>query len=114
MSMTDLAQLLKDRENKPYLGPQVGKVISPPPGIKVQLGDKIILDNDHLVIAASVLSGYEREITIDGATTTAASPITKIDGKLKFNDSLKAGDEVILIPSTDEQTYYLIDKAVRL
>jgi hypothetical protein len=114
MSMTELAQLFKDRDNNPYMGPVTGTVISPPPGIKVSVGNNIILDNEDLIISASVLNGYEREITIDGATTTASSPITKIEGKLTFKDTLKAGDEVILLPTTDIQKYYLIDKAVRL
>ncbi|MED3549954.1 DUF2577 domain-containing protein [Cytobacillus praedii] len=114
MSMTEFAMMLKERENKPYMGPVTGTVISPPPSIKVSVGTNIILDNEDLIISASVLNGYEREITIDGATTTAASPITKIEGKITFNDTLKAGDEVILLPTTDIQKYYLIDKAVRL
>lgn len=114
MSMTELAQIFKDRDNAPYMGPVTGIVIIPPPNIKVSIGDKIILYNEDLIIAAHVLSDYEREITVDEATTTATSPITKIEAKLKFNDTLKADDEVILIPTTDIQKYYLIDKAVRL
>lgn len=81
--ISELAKMFKERDNKPYFGPQVGNVISPPPDIMVSLGDSILLDKEDLVIGAMV-------------------------------QGLVAGDEVILIPSGDHQTYYLIDKAVRL
>jgi hypothetical protein len=81
--INELAKLFKERDNKPYMGPVTGIVLSPPPSINVQIGDKIILDNDHLVLASLVM------------------------------ENLINGDEVILVPSRDEQTYYLIDKAVR-
>jgi len=81
--ISELAKLFKERDNKPYLGPQVGSVISPFPDIKVSLGDSILLEKEDLVIGAMV-------------------------------QGLVAGDEVILIPSGDCQTYYLVDKAVRL
>ena len=138
-----LASLLKDRDNQPYLGPQVGVVVEPPPNLRVSLGDKIILESADLIVAAHVLDGYQREelikgeIEITGATGQATyvqppppdSPeiseswgfIGKtlegqetITCKMTYTDTLKAGDEVILIPSTDEQRYFLVDKAVRL
>ena len=45
------------------------------------------------------------EITINGSAA---------DKTMTYTDDLKAGDVVILIPSTDEQRYYLVDKAVVL
>lgn len=113
-AINELALLLKERDNTPYMGPITGIVVSPPPSIKVSVGDKIILDNSHLIIAAHVLAEYERKATINGVSTVASSDITKLAGELQFNDTLAAGDEVILMPSADIQTYFLIDKAVRL
>ncbi|SNT18627.1 Protein of unknown function [Anaerovirgula multivorans] len=141
--ISELAMLFKERENAIYMGPQVGKVISPPPNIKVGLGDKIILDKEDLIISAHVLDGYQREIEVTGIRNTGlnasggnmdfhltGSPpsknytitgfsipqsiLNKSDGTLKYMDTLNAGDEVILIPSNDHQKYYLVDKAVRL
>lgn len=139
-----LASLLKDRDNQPYLGPQVGVVVEPPPNLRISLGDKIILDKDNLIIAAHVLADYQRELEITGGIditgvtgkTTLIQPPPpeepavvsetwgmqstslegqeKITGKMKYTDTLKPGDEVILIPSTDEQRYFVVDKAVRL
>ncbi|RKD26679.1 hypothetical protein BEP19_15845 [Ammoniphilus oxalaticus] len=44
----------------------------------------------------------------------AQSSASKISGRMEYVDTLKKGDEVILIPSQDNQTYFLVDKAVRL
>jgi hypothetical protein len=112
--INELAMMFKDRDNKPYLGPIIGTIIAAPPEIKVSCFDgKVILDKSKVVIAASVLNGYARKTTIDGASATP-SPVTQISGNLTFTDTLTSGDSVILIPSQDKQTYFLIDKAVRL
>lgn len=133
--ITELAKMFKERDNKPYLGPQIGEVIDPPPNIKVKLGDKIILTKDNLVIAAKALNDYTRQISISGDISFADSncgstgissshshtiETINIDtqynanGTLLYTDTLKKGDKVILIPSTNEQLYFLIDKAVSL
>lgn len=119
-----MAKMFKERENAPYLGPQIGTVVSASP-LKVSLGDTIVLDTNHLLVAAHVLSNYEREMEIpitanlSGNTTTNNShnhyyQSFGIAGPVKFTDTLEVGDEVILVPSTDEQTYFVIDKVVRL
>ncbi|WP_432662445.1 DUF2577 domain-containing protein [Wukongibacter baidiensis] len=138
--ISELAKLFKERENKSYLGPQIGKIISPLPDIQVALGDKIILTKEHLMIASHILKDYEREFAIEGKvqlsqenageTNTASvgdhgshkhtvaqlniDTGYKSTGKIKWTDSLKIDDEVILIPTVNEQQYYVIDKVVRL
>jgi hypothetical protein len=112
--INELAKMFKDRNNKPYLGPITGTIISAPPEIKISCFDgAVILTKSKVIIAASVLEGYERKISISGASA-APSPVSTMDGTLTFTDTLKPGDEVILVPTTDEQTYFLMDKAVRL
>lgn len=121
-----LAQMLKERENVPYKGPQIGTVASVEP-IKVALGNAIILDSSHLVIAAHVLSNYQRAIEIpstselSGSTTVAGEDSHShsydslgLTGTITLTDGLAIGDQVILIPSTDEQKYFLIDKVVNI
>lgn len=83
--ISELAKLFKERENKPIMGIQIGKVLSPFPNVKIGLGDRIILDKENLVIS-----------------------------ELIYNKILESNDEVILIPTSDNQTYYVIDKAVRI
>jgi len=138
--ISELAKLFKERENKLYLGPQTGKVISPLPEIKVALGDKIVLTKEHLIFASHVLMDYEREFSLEGdiqfsqgnaGETSNASVgdhgshnhiVASLNvntgyqstGKIKWTDSLKSGDEIILIPVTNEQQYYVIDKVVKL
>lgn len=83
--ISELAKLFKERENKPTMGIQIGKVLSPLPDIKIGFGDRIILDKDNLIIS-----------------------------DLIYNKTLENNDEVILIPASDNQTYYAIDKVVRV
>lgn len=94
--ITELAKLFKERENPNLSEIQIGKVIGINP-FTVTLGDKIILDVDDLVVAESAYYKYEL-----------------IDGVIKQVIKLSVNDDVILIPSSDEQTYYLIDKVVEL
>jgi len=61
-----------------------GKVISPPPNANIQLNETITLDNEQLIFTEMVVS-----------------------------KGLNNGDEVILIPTADEQQYFVIDKAVK-
>lgn len=125
-AISELAKLFKERENIPYMGPIVGTVISPPPDIKIQTDKNIILDKTHLIISASV---YGREFDIKGANIVGQTldvtvgdhgehkheiKILDINGQLKLVYTLKKGDKVILIPSQDEQTYFLLDWAVKL
>lgn len=140
--ISELAKMFKDREPIRYKGPIVGTVLSPPPEIKIQIDKNIILDKEHLVICASVLDGYERTYEVGGnmkfndsncGNTNSvndggyqASSHSHIlesvnintqytaGGQIKTTDTLKEGDKVILMPSTDEQIYFLIDWAVRL
>lgn len=121
----ELAKLLKERENPSTSGIQVGKVVVGFPDIKISAGDKIILDRDDLVFSAHILKNYRRDFeieNIDGETDsinvgdhgTHKHKINTLKATIKFTDELKIGDEVILIPTTDEQTYYVLDKVVRL
>lgn len=82
--ISELAMLFRERDNKEYMGPLVGTVVSPLPNIKIRIVEKILLTGRHLIIA---------------------SKLTEME--------LQPGDEVILIPTTGSQRYYAIDKAVR-
>lgn len=121
---TRLAKMFKDRENRTYLGPQIGVVISPPPEVQIGLGEKIMLTKEQLVFAALLLAGYQRETEISQTSNLSGSTAPAdghahtyqslgMVGTIKLTDTLKAGDEVILIPSADEQLYFVVDKAVR-
>lgn len=88
-----LARLFKERENPKIMTVCTGKILSPLPDIKVQLGDSIILTSENLIISASLTQGYKDE-----------SDTVNVRMELNY------GDEVILLPTADKQVYYLIDK----
>lgn len=81
--LIELAALFKKRENKEYDGFLIGKVISPLPSIQISIDENIILDNSHLIVT-------ERA----------------------FSSPLEEGNEVALLPSSNNQIYLLIDKVV--
>lgn len=83
-NIVELAMLFKERDNKQWSGVQVGKVVSGFPGIKIRLGEVILLEKDMLIFASSVVN------------------------------NLSVSDKVIVIPSSNEQIYYVIDKVVTL
>lgn len=137
-SIVELASILKNTAKSvpTFEGFIVGKVITPPPEIQISIDDVIVLDKTHLIIAAHVLNNYEREFEIEGdiqftdsdcGTTTVSSAHShgisslnvdantlKAKGKLKWTDTLKKDDQVILVPAGNQQMYILIDKGVEL
>ena len=76
----EIARLLKERDNRPQMGVVIGKVIRGLPDLSVSIGDEIILDEE-----------------------------LKIANRL-YSITLLAGDELILMPSSDGQTFYVMDK----
>ena len=101
--LTTLAKMLKERENESPSSVITGIVIAAPPDIKLKVGDIDDLDREDVIIAEHLLEGYTRQITLNGSPST-----------ITFTDTLKVGDEVIVIPTIDEQLYYVVAKAVTL
>lgn len=126
--------MLKERDNKPYESFIIGTVLSQPPEPKIKISDEIILTKRHLIFAASVVADYEREYEIYDAEiqftdencgqTTATdhshgiatlnvdSNTLKSKGKIKWTDTLKPGEKVILIPAANAQKYIVIERGV--
>lgn len=127
--LTELAMLFKERDSRESLSITTGRVVSAPPEPRIMLDDVILLDGRNLVFAAHLLNGYERRIKfkeIDWGITTVVNDggqgasshkhfvnLTNEDVLIEWTDTLKQGDEVILIPVQDGQLYYVMDKAVR-
>lgn len=81
-AFTEIAKLFKDRENKNWSGVQIGTIVSVSP-LQVRLNEFILLNSKHL---------YLTEM---------------------FNSRIKNnGDKVMIIPSSNEQIYFVIDKVV--
>lgn len=115
-SITALARMLKENENPKPVSMSTGIVISPPPNAQIRLNDTVILYNNQLVFAAHILEDYEREIELEGDIRFTDSPFQTFEAKevkSTTKDTLKEGDEVILLPTADEQLYFVLAKAVR-
>ena len=97
--ISELAKLFKDRDNKEYLGPQIGTVVSPLPDIKVRMGDKILLTRRHLLIAAHLVSiesaGYQQDedsLVLQGDMPGSDADAGNSIGTIKFHDGTPGGD----------------------
>lgn len=131
----DFAKIFKNLKNPNLMGIVMGTVIKVSP-FKISIHDKIIVEAENLVISKHLLKDYEREFEIDGNmklqynTELAQAGVTgqatenplghkheiKLNnvsftgkGKIKWTDSLKEGDIVIVSVSADEQTYFIHD-----
>jgi hypothetical protein len=106
----------------------IAQVLSPRP-LKLRLGE-ITLSSDQVMIDERLLKNSERKYSVASAALTGvtdavntpegtgniAGSVTASGGNLSLKtkeDYLKAGDKVLLIPSTDGQLFYLIAKVVQ-
>ncbi|QSB10439.1 DUF2577 domain-containing protein [Lysinibacillus fusiformis] len=132
--MVEFAKMFKERDNQPYEGYIVGEVVEDFPEIAIKLDAQRILYKEHLVFAAHILKDYEREFEIEGEiqftdencgetnvvslhshsiqSLNVDSQTLKAKGKIKWTDTIKKTDLVILVPNADHQKYIVIDKAV--
>lgn len=83
--VSELAKIINERNNPKKIGLQIGRVITTFPNIKVSMGEKVILDKDNLIVSDTI---YKKQL---------------------YNE-----DEVVLIPTEDEQSFLLVDKVVKL
>lgn len=137
------AKELKQRENPAILGAVLGTVITPPPKLKISILNGSVLITKCYVLE-NLLNGFTKIATIpeqiatgtaNGKGTTnivndggeGASPhshtvttdvtiktIALPNAEICFEDTLKAGDEVLLVVSPDNQTYFVIGKVKKI
>jgi hypothetical protein len=81
--ITELAKLLKERENSNGYSPMIGRIIELP-NLKVRLGDKVMLTSAHIKTCVSL-------DTVDGT-----------------GNYIHIGKEVVLLPYADNQKFILI------
>lgn len=103
---------------------QIGKVIEPPPNLRVKLND-IIIDKEDIWINENLLIGYRREAkgVIKSGTQSASCAVgaphahqinNEYTNDIIYTDTLKAGDHVFIYPLLGSQVYYVSGKAVKL
>ena len=139
-----LAKIIKKRDNPKVIGPIICKVINPPPEIKITgLSGKLLLDKDDLYINDLVLADYSRNFISEGIididdsmcgetdlihdggyqasshrhsleTLEVTDGMFAAEGSFTLTDTLKKGDEVLLLPTNSNQKYFLICKVKKL
>lgn len=107
----ELAKEFKKRNNKIPTGPLLGVVISSSPLKIAILGNKVILTEDHCYICSSLVDNYLRkaDIKLDNVADHGTVSTT---GEINFKEILKSGDKVLCLPTSDGQTFFIIDKVV--
>lgn len=140
---TTLAKELKQRENPQMLGAILGIVITPLPALKISiLNGSVFITNCYIL--QNIVEGYTKIATIpeqiatgtakgkgttnivndggEGAIPHSHTVITDVaiktigipSAEICFEDTLKAGDEVLLVVSPDNQTYFVIGKVKKI
>ena len=127
--VTELAQLFKARDNPSLYEITTATVISISP-VVFKISDKVFLSKEYnnLVLSASIFKDYTRKIKIenlvsetdsvsDGGTGASSHKhnLVKLEGDLKYaEEGFKKGDEILVIPISNGEMWYAIDKVVRL
>lgn len=116
----ELAKKFKERDKKQRIGNIVGKVINTSP-LKISILDgQVVLSGEQLYISISLENSYKREFetsNIEGKMSNVSSHlhiIESLKGTITFTDTLKVNDEVLLIPTEGEQTWFIVDKVRKL
>jgi len=139
-----LAKLLMDRNNPETIGPIIGIVVNSPPDIKIKaLSGRATLDKNDLYINEYLLPGHKRTIESNGVidlgdelcgqtdlindggyqagthrhtleTLEVTDGSYSSEGELILTDALKKGDEVLLLPTDNNQKFFVICKVRNL
>lgn len=95
---------------------ETARVTQGPPEIQIELRG-LIYDRSRIKANEYLVEGHKRQITIPSTSMTGTD--SRGDGHVAggfpdatiiFQDPLKAGDEVAVIPSKDKQTIYVLFK----
>ena len=118
-AIVSIAKQFQNAKNggKQFEGFLIGDVVAELPDIKIQIDPAIILDKTMLIFAAHILKDYTREFEIFdamGCFNDAHEKVFCANGKFKWTDEPKTGDKLILVPSSNDNMYIVIDKGVTL
>lgn len=107
-------------------GIQLGEMVN---SNTLKIGD-LQIDKDNLLIADYLLKDYKRKIKIQLAAATGVTEVQSVgdhgshshnvksigvnDAEISFIDTLKDGDVMAVIPTSDMQTYIILARVVKL
>ena len=106
----------------------IGEVISSNP-LTVKIGD-LQIDKDNILITDYLLKDYKRKIKIPEATATGETNNVSVgdhgthkhsvdniginEVEITFLDTLKAGDRLAILPTSDKQNYIILARVVSM
>lgn len=138
-----IAKEFKQRENPNMMIAILGIVITPPPNIEISILNGTVMIRECYILE-NLLKGFTRIVTIpeqetsgkgigkgetdiifDGGvdaqphshnvtTEVTIQSIGMSNAEIQFQDTLQSGDEVLLIVSPDNQTYFIIGKVKKI
>lgn len=113
----DLAKEFKKRNNKQRIGACIGLVISPEP-LSISLDNgTILLDEQDVYICNQLLqrkskvelsANQSQSGTLNGSDYTATGAIT-VQGDITLKEVWKAGDYVLVIPTENQDKFFIVD-----
>ncbi|BEP28820.1 DUF2577 family protein [Helicovermis profundi] len=111
----ELARLLKERNNAKHESALIGSVVSDFPEIKIVIyNGEVLLTKKNLYFTNTVLS-HIREVELTGSIKI--KEITEnftSTSELTITDTIKKGDQVMLIPTSNLQEFFVIDIVKKL
>lgn len=110
-----LAKKFKERNNVKYEGPIIGTVVQGLPDLKVAIyKGEVILDLNNMYFTGHVLD-HEHETTQSGTITIGGvASAFDSEGRSKFKENLEVKKQLLLIPDSDGQCFYVIDSVRKL
>lgn len=116
VKMLNLMKTKGAENNPPTIS--IGKIISPPPEIIIQTNNLQLYKDDILI--SERLVDYKQNINISCSASGSVSCGGQLQNiniekqEMQFLEILKIGDEVALLPTSDNQTWIVLCKVVRL
>lgn len=118
-------ELVKDdieNRNIQKIGNVIGKIVSISP-LKISIENgSILLGKEELYITKSLKESNIKNFILQNFTGTTNSvndggdnatdhshELDSLEGEIKFTDTLSLGDNVLLIPTENEQKWFIID-----
>lgn len=107
-----MAQHLRKRDNQEPEGPLLGEVIALDPlSISLYDGAVIVTNGDKCYVCSSLINNYTRAASITQNGFPEHGTVTT-SGAITFMEILKLKDKVLCLPSSDGQTFFIVDKVV--
>lgn len=113
----NFAEMMNKNKGKNIVPFFIGKIISDNP-LLIQAGN-IQLERDDLLINEFLLKNHKRKVHIKSKNMDAdldskkdfkVSDIDMYESEIETEDDFKAGDQVVLLMSTDQQQFVLLCK----